>query len=142
MFGKVWRKIVLLFLATGCAATVEAKMVNVSNQEVLTLMKKGVPVIDIRTEPEWRQTGIVPGSHLLTFFDVTGRVTDSAGWLKKVKEVAPPEKPVILICRTGNRTTHVSRFLSESGYRTVYNVTTGIVPWIREGLPVASWPGK
>lgn len=140
MLRKLWMRVALLFVTTGFAATAEAEVGNVSNQEVLALMKKGVPVIDIRTEPEWRQTGIVPGSHLLTYFDATGRVPDPADWLKKVKAVVSPEKPVILICRSGNRTTHAARFLSESGYRTVYNVTTGIIPWIKEGLPVVAWP--
>lgn len=142
MIGKLWMRVALLFLTAGFAATAEAEVKNVSNQEVMALMQKGVPIIDIRTEPEWRQTGIVPGSHLLTFFDATGRVPDPAGWLHRVKAVAPPEKPVILICRTGNRTTHATRFLSESGYKTVYNVTTGIVPWIKEGMPVAPWPQR
>ena len=30
-------------------------------------------VIDIRTQPEWEETGIVPGSKLLTYFDERGR---------------------------------------------------------------------
>jgi rhodanese-related sulfurtransferase len=45
--------------------------------------------------------------------------------------------PVILICRTGNRTDTLSRALIEQlGYTKVYNVKEGIVRWISDGLPV------
>lgn len=140
MKQMVWCAVAVVMVVMGMVMQAEAGVINVNNGELSVLLRKGVAIIDIRTEPEWRQTGIVPGSHLLTFFDATGRVPDPAGWLKKVKAVAPPEKPVILICRSGNRTTHASRFLSESGYATVYNVTSGIISWIREGLPLAAYP--
>ena len=31
------------------------------------LIASGITIVDIRTEPEWRETGVVPGSVLLTF---------------------------------------------------------------------------
>ncbi len=114
----------------------EADVTNITNQELAALLEKGGTLIDIRTEPEWRQTGIVPGSHLLMLFDEQRRVVDPDGWLKKVKQLVPMDKPVILICRVGNRTVPATQFLVKSGYKQVYNVTGGIVPWIKAGLPV------
>ena len=114
----------------------EAGVTNINNQELSALLEKGATLIDIRTEPEWRQTGIVPGSHLLTLFDEQRRVVDPDGWLSKVKALVPLDKPVILICRVGNRTVPATQFLVKSGYKQVYNVTGGIVPWIKAGLPV------
>ncbi len=85
-----------------------------------------MPVIDIRLQREWEETGIVAGSKLLTFFDAQGR-HDAAGWLERVKPLAKPNEAVIVICRTGNRTKPVSQFLSQqAGYTTVYNVKHGI----------------
>lgn len=130
---------ILLFIA-GMALPVEAAVIGINNEELSALLRKGVAIIDIRTEPEWRQSGVVSGSHLLTLFDESRRVIDPEGWLKKVKALVPPDKPVILICRSGNRTGPAARFLDESGYKTVYNVTNGIIPWIRDGLPLVKYP--
>lgn len=120
------------------AAQAPAEVLNIDNAELARLMASGVAVIDIRTEPEWKETGIVPGSHLITLFDEKGRA-DPPNWLEKVKSVAKPDQPVVLICRTGNRTKPATQFLSQqAGYKTVYNVTRGIVAWTREGRQVAS----
>ena len=96
-------------------------------------MKGGVPVIDIRTSPEWAETGVLAGSKLLTFFDERGR-SDPAAWLEKVKPIAKPGDPVVVVCRSGNRTKPVSQFLSQqAGYAKVYNVKSGMKGWIASG---------
>ncbi|TXT23219.1 MAG: Rhodanese domain-containing protein [Gallionellaceae bacterium] len=112
-----------------------AEIVDIENEELASLMSAGVPVIDVRTAPEWEETGIVPGSHLLTFFDERGKA-DPGAWLGKAKVVAQPAKPVIVICRSGNRTKAVSQFLSQQGYGKVYNVKHGIRSWTKEGRQV------
>lgn len=113
-------------------------MKGIVNNEQIVKFCCGHP--NIRTEAEWRQSGVIPGSHLLTLFDESRRVIDPDGWLKKVKALVPPDKPVVLICRSGNRTGPAARFLAESGYTTIYNVTNGIIPWIRDGLPLMKYP--
>ena len=102
---------------------------------ILEAMAQGVPVIDIRTEPEWRATGVLAGSRALTFFDAQGRA-DPASWLRRAQAFAPPEKPVILICRSGNRSRAAAQVLSrEGGYGRVYNVSRGVQGWAGEGRP-------
>lgn len=123
-------------LITGFNAS--AEIIDIDNAELASLSALGVPVIDIRTAPEWKETGIVPGSHLLTYFDERGNA-DPAAWLKKVKAIARPGDPVIVICRSGNRTKAASQFLSQqSGYVKVYNVRRGIRAWAGEGRPIVS----
>ena len=115
-----------------------AEVIDIDNAQLEKLAQSGVPVIDIRLQREWEETGIVAGSKLLTFFDAQGR-HDAAGWLEKVKPFAKPNEPVIVICRTGNRTKPVSQFLSQqAGYTTVYNVKHGIKGWIGAGGAVES----
>lgn len=109
-----------------------AEVIDIDNAELDKLLKRGVPVIDIRLQSEWEETGIISGSKLLTFFDERGR-HDAPAWLAKTKQVAKPDEPVIVICRTGNRTKPVSQFLAQqAGYGTVYNVKHGIKGWIKE----------
>jgi len=110
-----------------------AEVIDIDNAEFDKLIKNGVPVIDIRLQSEWEETGIVSGSKLLTFFDERGKV-DAPAWLNKVSPIAKPDQPVIVICRSGNRTKAVSQFLSQqAGYTTVYNVKSGIKGWIKDG---------
>jgi rhodanese-related sulfurtransferase len=120
------------------AFAARAEVIDIDNATLAKLAASGVPVIDIRTRPEWEQTGIVPGSHLLTFFDERGNA-DPATWLQRAGAISKPGEPLIVICRTGNRTKALSRFLSQrAGYAKVYNVKSGIVAWAKEGRPVAS----
>lgn len=117
---------------------VEAAVIDIDNAELAKLMAAGVPLIDIRTAPEWQQSGIVPGSHLLTFFDERGQANPGA-WLAAARNIARANEAVIVICRTGNRTKAVSQFLSlQAGYVKVYNVKHGIRAWAKEGRPLAS----
>lgn len=123
----------VLILASG----VRAEIIDIENTELASLSASGVPVIDVRTAPEWEESGIVPGSHLLTYFDERGNA-DPAAWLKKAKTIAKPGDPVIVICRSGNRTRAVSQLLSQqAGYAKVYNVKNGIRGWIKENRPTA-----
>ena len=120
------------------AFTVRAEVFDIDNAELAKLSAAGVAVIDIRTKPEWEETGIIPGSHLLTFFDERGKA-DPAAWLDQAKAIAKPGEPVVVICRSGNRTKPVSQFLSQqAGYAKVYNVRSGIRAWAKEGRPMVS----
>ncbi len=113
-----------------------AEVVNVDNAELARLAASGAALIDIRTAPEWKETGVIAGSKLLTFFDDRGRV-DAPAWLEHVKSITRPGQAVVLICRSGNRSRTAAQFLSQRpGYKTVYNVTGGINVWSREGRPV------
>lgn len=121
------------FFVIGAA---RAEVVDIDNAELARLSAAGIPLIDVRTAPEWEETGIVPGSHPITFFDSTGKA-NTAAWLEKAKAVARPGDPVAVICRSGARTRLVSQLLSQqAGYAKVYNVREGIRAWIREGRPV------
>ncbi len=127
---------VLFLLALSLPFFARAEVIDIDNAELARLMATGVPVIDIRTEGEWKDTGVLPGSRLITLFDERGRA-DAPAWLEKVKEVAKPGQPVIVICRSGNRTQAASRLLTQQGgYATVYNVKDGIRAWTAQGRPL------
>ncbi|WP_265942693.1 rhodanese-like domain-containing protein [Dechloromonas sp. A34] len=126
----------LLACLIAAAGFAHAEVIDIDNAELDKLMKSGVPVVDIRLQSEWEETGIVGGSKLLTFFDERGKA-EPAAWLEKVKPIAKPNEPLVVICRSGNRTKAVSQFLSQqAGYAKVYNVKQGIKGWIANGGPV------
>lgn len=126
-------------LLLGLAATLaQAEIVNIGSEQMKTLIKQGTPVVDLRTAGEWRQTGVVKGSQLITLFDEQGRA-DAAAWGRQVGKVAAAHKPVILICRSGNRSGEAARILEKAGHKgTIYNVKAGISGWQREGQALVS----
>lgn len=131
----------LVALTALVALPARAEVIDIDNAELARLAAAGVPVIDIRTAGEWQETGIVPGSRLITLFDERGRA-DAPAWLEQVKGVAQPGQPVIVICRSGNRTRAASQLLSQqAGYKTVYNVKAGIRAWAGEKRPLVPASG-
>ncbi|MQM30287.1 MAG: sulfurtransferase [Candidatus Accumulibacter phosphatis] len=127
---------VLSFLLLALPLPLRAEVIDIDNAELLRLRAAGVPIIDIRTPGEWQESGVVEGSQLITYVDERG-VVDAPAWLAKVQGVAKPDQPVIVICRSGNRTRAASQLLSQqAGYATVYNVKDGMRAWVQEGRPV------
>ncbi len=88
-------------------------------------------VVDIRTAPEWRQTGVVKGSHCITFFELHGNY-DAEGFLKKMDALGGKEQLIGLICRTGSRTSQVAHFMAQKGYN-VKNLDGGVMKLMGEG---------
>ena len=118
-------------------STTPASVIAIDNIRLQELLRTGIPLIDVRRPEEWRQTGIVAGSHLLTFFDARGD-SDPGAWLRQLATLLPPGDTLALICRSGYRSGLIAAFLAETGvYRTLYNVRAGILGWLGAELPVA-----
>ena len=84
------------------AVPLHAEVIDVDSAGLERLRAEGVAVIDVRRPEEWRKTGVIEGSHLLTFFDRKGRY-DLEQWLPALAAIAESGEPVALICRSGNR---------------------------------------
>jgi rhodanese-related sulfurtransferase len=124
-----------LLLLAALPAWAQAPYANIDNAQLQALMDRGVPVVDIRTAPEWKETGTLKGAHRVTAFDERGRGTPD--FTARLAEIAKPGDEVVLICRSGNRTRVVAEALTKQmGYTRVYNVDKGIRPWLAEGRPV------
>lgn len=129
------RKYIPLLLLLPLVACSEPPYINIDNQQLKSLLAQGIPVYDIRREDEWKQTGVVEGSRKLTYVDDNGRVMSD--FVSKFTQTVGKNDPVILICRTGNRTDILARALiKDLGYTKIYNVKNGITRWISEGLPL------
>ena len=110
----------LLILATSLMA--ELKHEYLSQK----LIDSKIPIVDIRTPGEWRETGIVKNSIPIMFFNERGAYNVDA-FLTELNAKVDTKKTFALICRTGSRTAMIASFLSkEMGY-SVINVKGGIV---------------
>ena len=110
---------IILIINVLVASFAFSDVIEIGNIELKSLLQKKIPLIDIRRKDEWKSTGIVENSILMTFFDKNGKANTNE-WLKELNKIAKKNDPVILIFRTGRRTGIISKFLSEKvGYRLI-----------------------
>ena len=129
------RIFVFALLVAALSACAEPPYSNLNNEQLKTMLQQGTPIYDIRRPEEWQQTGVVADSQLLTFVDNGGRMLPD--FMHRFTSAVGKDDPVILICRTGSRTSTLARHLVEHmGYTQVYNVRDGITRWIWDGQPV------
>ena len=125
----------VVLLLFGLSACSQPPYTNVDNAQLQSMLERNIPIYDVRRPEEWRQTGVVEGSELLTFADANGRVMPD--FLSSFTAATDRHDPVILICRTGSRTGTLARYLVEQmGYTQVFNVRDGITRWISDDKPV------
>jgi rhodanese-related sulfurtransferase len=119
-----------------------ARLGELDNARLAEFVARGVPVVDIRRPYEWEATGVIAGSHLLTFFDERGEF-DLEAWLADLAGIAGRDDPFVLVCRLGQRTTVLGRYLSGArGYARVHHLAAGITWWLAAGLPVVPPPTR
>ena len=136
------RRTVLAALSTCFAATAFAATgLELSPPDALAQVKSGkLILVDVRTPGEWKQTGVAQGAVLLDMQHPKGATGFMDDLLKLTK--GDRNAPVALICRTGNRSVQVQRFLESQGFTHVYNVAEGMAGsaagpgWLRRGLPL------
>ena len=126
---KVRTLTITIFLMISCMSLF-AEILEVNNDKIDKLIKVGVPLVDIRTEREWYETGVIDQSNLLTFFDKYGN-SKVEEWITKFEKIAGRKDPVVIICRSGRRSRVVANYLvQKENYLTVYHATNGIKSWI------------
>lgn len=79
-------------------------------------------IVDVREEGE-RGAGRIPGSEHVPL-----------GELGEMAPNLPEEKEIVLVCRSGNRSSMAAADLSKAGYRAA-NLEGGVKAWVDEGLP-------
>ena len=119
---------------------VQAKDIEIEVTQLKNLLDNNAVVVDIRREEEWKQTGVIFGSILSTFFNKDGTANINI-FLDDLKESVSPEQTILLICRTGRRTKLATNYiLSNTEFKEVFSVTGGITEWKKQGFKTVSFP--
>jgi len=105
---------------------------RISTEQARANIQQGqVHLLDVRTEEEHRERSI-PGTHALVPVQRLGKALAE----KQLDHLKG--KPILVYCRTGNRSLHAAGLLKEHGFTPVTELKEGIVGWIASGFPVAS----
>ena len=131
---STFQTIFTVFLFFFAQITSAEELTNISPEQLKTLRNNGALVVDVRTAKEWDATGIIPGSKKLEFFNEQGEF-DAKKWLNTLNQHhSSAEQPVILVCRSGNRSDMVGNYLAKKvGMKNIYHLQNGILSWIKTG---------
>ena len=97
--------------------------IELAPERARELTSEGAPLIDIRN-PDEHEAGHIGGDQLIPF----DRLKDEASRL-------PTDRPVVLYCRGGDRSSAAVQALRASGYD-AYSIEGGLLAWQEHGLPV------
>ena len=110
-----------------------ADVVDINNNQILELSNTNIPIVDVRSKTEWDQTGVIPNSILLTFFDKEGNY-DLNEWYEKLLLEIDEGEPIILMCRSGNRSRIIADMMDKEFDNVIYNAKRGIMSWINDKI--------
>jgi rhodanese-related sulfurtransferase len=96
---------------------------EVEREEARKLLGDGAQLVDVRTGHEW-DAGRIPGALHIPLAELSGRAGELDG-----------NRPVVLYCRGGNRSTMATDALEAAGYYAA-KLEEGIVGWRDAGLPL------
>jgi rhodanese-related sulfurtransferase len=96
---------------------------EVSREEAQKLVEDGAQLVDVRAEHEWEAGRIAGAVHL-----PLAELAERTGELDK-------DRPVVLYCRGGNRSTMATDALADAGFEAA-KLSEGIVGWEQAGLPL------
>ncbi|MEZ5076364.1 MAG: rhodanese-like domain-containing protein [Solirubrobacterales bacterium] len=96
---------------------------EIARDEAQELIADGAQIVDVRAAHEWGAGHIVGATHL-PLDELSARVAE-----------IDRERPVILYCRGGNRSSMATAALAEAGFDAA-KLTEGIVGWAAAGLPL------
>lgn len=87
-----------------------------------------VAIVDVRDEEE-RRAGHIPGSLHLPMSKLPRRLGELSH-----------DRPLVLVCRSGQRSAQVTAYLAERGFD-ARNLEGGLKAWTRAGLPLSTAEG-
>ncbi len=93
------------------------------------MVSSGAVLVDVRETHEW-QAGHAPKARHIPLSQLGARMRE-----------LPGGRPVVTVCRSGNRSAHAARMLAENGHE-VANVSGGMRAWAAAGLPVIAKGGR
>ncbi len=86
--------------------------------------KEDVVILDVRRENEWNEGHIEGSRHIYV------------GKLEKEANSLPRHSPIVVICKTGNRSSFGASVLLRVGFDRVHNCLGGIDAWSKAGYPL------
>ena len=97
-------------------------------------------IFDVRSKAEWRDTGVIKGSVLLSFNLSNG--SPNPDFLSEFKRLADTSRPIAIICAAGLRSAAAANLIkAKLGIETT-NLKGGLYKLLEEGFQGESYHGQ
>lgn len=107
----------------------KARFKELSAEQAREHITKAAPlVLDVRTPNEFYD-GHIEGATLIPVQQLDGRISEIESYRNK---------PVLVYCRSGNRSTVAAQMLIREGFTDVSNLRPGIKGWMKLGYPLVT----
>jgi len=113
----------LLLLGTPLWAG-QALQVSADQARQLIGNKENLFLLDVRTRQEYAEVRMAD-ARLIPINELVARIGE-----------IPRERPIMVYCAVGSRSSQVANYLARAGYPEVYNLNGGIWGWQLRGYPV------
>ena len=124
---------ILLVLFVLFTKFVNAEVINIDNSELSSLIKKEIYIIDVRTENEWKSTGIIKESFLVSLLNKNKKFIFE-DWYAMFENKFGKNESIVFICASGVRSNYISHLVQrKKPDLKIYNLKKGINHWIRSG---------
>lgn len=130
------KKIIILIALLSVSLFAEVKNSYITQK----ILDSKLPIVDVRTVGEWKETGLLKGAIPIEFFRAQGK-PDVNAFLKKLNEKVDTSKPFAIICHTGSRTSVIAPWLSQNFNYSVVNLQGGM-EYATKGLKMKTYPYK
>ena len=121
--------VIVAIIATVFELRLRARGGNgVSSNQAILLHNKGAVMLDVRSAEEFAKGHIVDARNI-----ELDKLADSVDALKKYRE-----KPVIVYCESGARSTQAVKLLKAKGFTSVANLQGGLSAWRQDNLPLTT----
>lgn len=102
------------------------ELIRIGVKQVYEDMQKDQPryfLLDVRTQEEY-DYGHIEGAYLIPINELDQRLDE-----------LPQDRPIVIYCRTGNRSARAADILINNGFKEVYDMG-GIRDWIAKDYPI------
>ena len=127
---------IVIFIFIFFTKFVNAEVIDINNRELSNLIEKEIKIIDVRTQNEWKSTGIIKGSFLVSLLNKNKKFIFE-DWYEMFNIKFGSNKSIIFICASGVRSNYISHLVKKKKPDLIiYNLKNGINYWIRSGYKI------
>jgi rhodanese-related sulfurtransferase len=105
-------------------ASESAMPLQITVQEAYPKYQQGVFFLDVREQSEW-DTFHIPNTTLIPLGELPNRLNE-----------LPKDQPIVVVCRSGNRSQSGRDILLNAGFTNVTSMSGGVTEWSAQGYPI------
>ncbi|MFZ1614980.1 MAG: rhodanese-like domain-containing protein [Holophaga sp.] len=125
--------VTLMAMVQACGfASTDTEMKRIAPEQAKGIIDgRKALLVDVRTEAEYKDRHIPGTDALIPLQELAQRIHELEPW---------KGKPILLYCRSGNRTQQAAKLLQKHGFTDVTDLKGGIQEWISKGYGTATGP--